>query len=600
MLKSLLICYLLVSLPLCMSSGVSASLRLAHSGKSDYSIILSSEASASEHHASLELQRFLKEISGASIPIISEGESLPAHAILLGDSKSLRSVDSHIDLASLGDEGFVIETVGPNLVIAGSRLRGTMYGVYTFLEELLGCRWYSPYVSFVPKKKTISLKAMKIIQKPDFEYREPFYSGAFDGDWAARNRANGSHQQLDAEHGGRIIYGRFAHTLDGLLPVSAYYQEHPEYYALYEGKRTGGPDGQVCLSNPEVLQVATGNLLKWIAEKPDAKIWSVTQNDNFNHCQCPACKKIDDEEGSPSGTMLRFVNSVADEVGKKYPNVLIDTFAYQYTEKPPKITRPRPNVRVRLCPIFCCEHHTYEKCPENAAFMENLKGWSGITDCLYIWHYNTNFQNYLLPLPDFDELAADIPMYKRFGVKGVFMEGTYDAGYSQVGGAGFMDDLKAYLIAKLLWNSKADAKAITSDFLHGFYGNAAPAMQRYLDTLQVEARKPDVHGKIFDGLNGKLLTLEVMAKCNECFDEAERLAENPDVLSRVKHARLSIRYVEVMREAKSAATGTAEAKSSALKKLDQLVADCKSDGITGLQEWTSIDSTYQSLSKKLK
>ena len=90
--------------------------------------------------------------------------------------------------------------------------------------------------------------------------------------------------------------------------------------------------------------------------------------------------------------------------------------------------RPRPNVRIRLCPIGVCEAHPYEQCPYNRFFVDILQAWSKITSQLYIWHYNTNFAHYLLPFPDFDQLADSFPMYRRHGVVGLFMEGAYAAG----------------------------------------------------------------------------------------------------------------------------------------------------------------------------
>ena len=67
------------------------------------------------------------------------------------------------------------------------------------------------------------------------------------------------------------------------------------------------------------------------------------------------------------GTLLRFVNAVADAVAERYPDVLVDTLAYQYTRNVPKLTRPRRNVIIRLCSIECCFRHplTDETCPEN-------------------------------------------------------------------------------------------------------------------------------------------------------------------------------------------------------------------------------------------
>ena len=382
-----------------------ADMTLAKNGKSPYVIVVSGNASPSEKHAAHELAHFIHQISGAELPIIRERAKAPAKMIVLGDGQTLRSLKPNIDFKDLGEEGFAIKCVGPHLVIAGGRLRGTMYGVYTFLEETLGCRWYSSKVSSIPKKPTITLKPLNIVQKPDFEYREPFYVDAFDGDWAARNKCNSNSARLDADHGGKVIYGKFVHTFAELFPPAKYYKDHPEYFSLVNGKRQDGY-AQICMSNPEVMKIATDTVMEWIAANTDAKIFSVSQNDCHANCQCDRCKAIDAEEGSPSGLLLRFVNAIAEEVEKKYPNVLIDTLAYQWTEAPPKITKPRANVRVRLCPIAACEFHDYETCQNNKSIVDNLKNWNKVTDNLYIWHYNTDFGHFMMPFPDLDQLGT--------------------------------------------------------------------------------------------------------------------------------------------------------------------------------------------------
>lgn len=568
--------------------------------KSGYTIVLPKDASPSEEHAARELKSFLFRISGARLPIMTEGEWLPKKMILLGDGETLRSLGVAIDFEDLGDEGFAIKTTGPHLVIAGGRLRGTMYGVYTFLEEVLGCRWYTSHVSHIPNKPTIILKPLDIVQKPDFEYREPFYSDAFDADWAARHKANGNSAQLDKARGGKVIYYPFVHSFAGLVPLDKYFKDHPEYFSMIDGKRTADHT-QLCMSNPEVLKIATETVLRWIEEHPEARIVSVSQNDWYNNCQCEKCRAVDEEEGSPSGLLLRFVNEIAAEVEKKYPDKLIDTLAYQWTEKPPKMTKPRHNVRARLCPISQCQHHPYEACEQNAGFVENLRNWSKITDNLYIWHYNTVFPNYLLPLPDLEELAADIPMYKRFGVKGMFMQGTYNAGNGPAGGAGFMDNLKAYMIAKLLWNTEADVKAITDDFLSGFFGKAGKPIGEFLDLLHDKVRTENIHGNIWQNVGAAFLTPEIMAESERLFDEAEQAADCPEVVKRVKHARLSLEYVKVVRECNHiGANGTPEQKADTLKKLEAFVRECKAGGITQLCEWTTIDNTFEQLAGPLR
>ena len=195
------------------------------------------------------------------------------------------------------------------------------------------------------------------------------------------------------------------------------------------GRRGGTERGQLCLTNPEVLRLAIAQVEEWIAQHPEATIFSVSQNDWEGWCECDRCRRVEQEEGGQhSGPLLRFVNAVAEEIGKRHPGKLIDTLAYWYTENPPKNVRPAPNVRIRLCPIGICVAHSFTSCPRSGYFYRNLQAWSKITNQLYIWHYNTNFSHYLMPFPDFDELAADIPVYQKHGVVGLFMQGAYAKG----------------------------------------------------------------------------------------------------------------------------------------------------------------------------
>lgn len=519
-------------------------IQLTEDGKSQYSIVLSEAASPSERHAAGELQMFLEEISGAKLPIIEGGEA-SGRMVVLGNGEELRSLKVQIDFEGLGDEGFAIKSVGPHLVIAGGRLRGTMYGVYTLLEDVLGCRWYTSKVSHIPKNPSITLEALDITQKPDFEYREPFYFDAFDADWAARNKANSSHARLDEARGGKITFYPFVHSFSHLLPPEKYLEEHPEYYALVGGERKakGLYDWQLCLTNPDVLKISTEVVLRWIEEHPEATIYSVSQNDGFgSNCECEKCKAIDEEEGSPSGLMLRFANAIAEEVAKKHPEKLIDTLAYTYTEKPPKITRPHPNVRVRLAPIQICHSHPLDVCTyaKNVEALENLKGWGELSNQQYIWHYTTTFNNYLLPYPNLEEIVGDIRIYKNSsGATGFLGQGNYH------GHGGLMNELQTYMIAKLLWNTEVDADAVKAEFLRGYFGKSGKPLGEFIDLMQEKVLKEDIHVFHWDPPDAAFLSPEIMAAGERLFDEAERVADNADVLARVHHARISLQYVKL-------------------------------------------------------
>jgi hypothetical protein len=531
-------------------SCLAANLRLVENGKSDYSIVIAPDASQSERHGAEELQKFLEEMSGARLPITAEPRR---RMVLVGNSPALEKLNLKIPFADLGPEGFALKISGQHMVIAGGRLRGSMYGVYTFLEKL-GCRWFTPEVSRIPKTRTITVRPLDETQKPAFEYRETFFSEALDRDWAARNKTNGSFQRLDAAVGGKVQYYPFVHSFDLLIPPSRYFNPHPEYFSLIDGQRRA-QGGQLCLTNPEVLRLGIESVEQWIAAHPEATIISVSQNDRYGYCECDNCRRVEQEEGGAhSGPLLRYVNALAEQIEKKHPDKLIDTLAYQYTEDPPAVTRPRRNVRIRLCPIGACEAHPYEQCPYDAYFMKNLRAWSKITGQLYIWHYNTNFAHYLLPFPDFDELTTDIPMYKRNGVAGLFMEGAVSKG-----GGAENAELRSYVMAKLLWDVKADANKLVNEFLDAYYGKAAKPMRAYFDLTQRQVRMaPGGLGRhlwIYDSPSAPYLSDEFLASARGLFRQAEAAADKDAVRARVRKARIGIDYVALTRSKKFTVQG---------------------------------------------
>jgi hypothetical protein len=517
-------------------------LTLASDGKSDYQIIIPAGASPSEKRGAAELQTHIERICGVKLPIATDAAPLPAHAILVGNTQPTTGLLKNAKPAALGDEGFLLRTAGPHLIVYGSDVRGAMYGCSTLLERL-GVRWYTPKVTFIPFTRTLTLAALDETHLPAFEYREAYIAEAQEKDWAARLRLNGQHHPLDASTGGKVRYSHFVHTSDELIPRELF-ATHPEYFPLIKGKRTNGYV-QRCLTNPDVLKLATQTALDWIAKDPDALIYSVSQNDTANWCECDECKKVTAQYGAHSGLYLWFVNQVAAEVEKKHPDKLIDTLAYQFTETPPTGIVPRKNVRVRLCPIAACTAHPYESCaaPPTVAFLKNLRGWAGITDTLYIWHYNTDFGHYMMPFPDFSEFPADVRLYKKSGVNGIFFEGAYGPG-----GGGSFGELQAYVMAKLMWDPELDEKAIIKQWHQGVYGFAAPPMLEWFDLLHAKAADPKAHFFCYTNpIKAPYLTPDVIAAGDALFDQARTLAaSNPLAAEYVDKARLGLRYVKLI------------------------------------------------------
>jgi hypothetical protein len=558
-------------------------LTIVDDGRSEYCIVLDADASPSERYAAEELQKFLKEISGYAIPILS---SRAPKMIVVGGGEILREIDPAFDTGQLGKEGFTIRTREAHLILAGGKQRGTLYAVYTFLEDYLGCRWYSSEVSRIPRQKLIEIPSINVTHKPVLEYREPFYSDAFDGDWAARNKANGHSARLGERHGGKVRYSHFVHTFYSLVPPEKYFDEHPEYFALVNGERRRS-GAQLCLTNPDVLRIVIEGVKRWIAQDPEADIYSVSQNDCAGWCECPDCKALDEREESHMGSLLTFVNNVAEAIEKEHPDKAIDTLAYQYTRKPPENIRPRHNVIIRLCSIECCFSHPLDSCPQNASFRDDILGWSKIAPRLYVWDYVTDFANYLLPFPNLDVLKPNIEFFVRHNVRGIFEEGNYSHG-----GGGEMAELRAYLLAKLLWNPDADVEALKKDFLEGHYGKAAGAIAEYIAMLHRKVKDDKVHLNIWSGPTSPYLTDEVLTRADALFDRAEKLADNAEILQRVLVARLPLWYVRITRPGLSSV--------EKLQLLEKFMEVVRKKGIDQIREGRPMTSWEQEMRTALR
>jgi hypothetical protein len=369
--------------------------------------------------------------------------------------------------------------------------------------------------------------------QPAFEYREPYWFAGFDPLWKARNGANGEARLIPKELGGCITYKGFAHTLYPLVPPEKYFGTHPEWYSLINGQRTH-ENAQLCLSNPELRDFVVRRVKEWLRESPDAKIISMTQNDCGGACQCPTCKGMDDAEGSPAGSMIAFVNYVAEKIEPEFPNVAVDTFAYQYTRKPPKTLKPRPNVIVRLCSIECNFREPLDH-PSNAAFLADLEGWSKICQRLYIWDYTTDFANYVLPHPNWFTLGANARLFAKYNVRGVFSEGAYQ------GWGGEMGELRAWVLAQLFWNPQQDDRKLIQEFLEGYYGQAsAKPILRYLE-LEYDAAKGFYLG-CYTRPNAPHRTFQVLAEAERFWQQAEKATFGDAELSaRVRQGHLPVR-----------------------------------------------------------
>jgi hypothetical protein len=551
---------------------------LIDEGESPYRIIIPVDAIPSERYAAEELQKYLERISGVKLPIATDDQPISKYEILLGNNRHMQSLGLQIDLAKLGSEGFLIKTFNNYLVISGGRPRGTLYGVYTLLEEKLGVRWFTPDVEYVPKMKRIEIPPLDEVQIPALEYREVFWSEMLrDADFAARHKLNGQHYRLTEKHGGRaVVFYPFVHSFDQLIPREVC-ERQPDFWPMVDGRRVSGYV-QRCLSNPKLVKMAVEQVRRWLKEHPEATIIDVSQNDTGNWCQCPECKAFDEAEGSPSASIIRFVNTIAESIERDYPNVRVETLAYQYSRKPPRTLRPRSNVIIRLCSIECCFSHPLEGCDsdENRSFCKDIEDWRQVAPTLYVWDYTTNFAHYLMPFPNIEVLQPNVKFFIKHGVKGLFEQGNYSPG-----GNGEMAPLRAYVLAKLLWNPDVDVRKIIGEFLNGYYGKAGPIIQTYIEMLHRKVKVKNVHVHIFDPPTLPYLDDEFLEEAEKLFDKAEEVADNEEIRLRVQVARLPIWYVKIATKRVSG--------GERLKLLHSFLEIARKAGITHINEWTKLD-----------
>ena len=538
-------------------SPAAANLKLASDGKTDYVIVVAPDAIPAEHTAAHELAEHLKLATGAEFPIKATADG-PKHILIGGPQPD-----------DLGHDGIVIKTDGQRLILAGGRPRGTLYAVSTFLEDVVGVRWWTSSERFVPKRPALEVPDLDVRYVPPLRYREAYYVDVMGaGERAAhasRLKLNGQHHAIGPERGGHHSILGWCHTFYGLVPPGKHFANHPEWFSQVGGKRVTD-HAQLCLTNDSMQLELTREALSWIRKNPAAGMISISQNDCHRPCECAACAAVVAEEGSQSGPLIRFVNAVAADIAKEYPDFLVETLAYQYTRKPPKLTKPAKNVIVRLCSIEADFARPLSD-ETNKPFGDDLRAWAAIAPNLFVWNYVTNFANYLIPHPNVTPIADDIRFFAANRTIGIFQQG--DA--FNVGAGDFLP-LRAWMHAKLLWDPSRDQRALTDEFLSGYYGAASPHLAKYLDLIAAGAKE-----KGFIGCYNKDTTYvsdDALAQAVKLFDDAANAVAGDEVLAkRLRRERLAVDHLRLVRwklpddAAREAYSEAASAYVSAAKEL---------------------------------
>ena len=579
----LLITFLLASVPAIGTGADAASgpaprnakektITLARDGRTDYVIVEAAAPLPNERVAARELAGYLKRVTGAEFKIIAEAaEARPAKAIYVGGTTFARG--KGIDPAACAPEEWVVKTFGDDVVIGGGQPWGSRWGVFDFLETAVGVHVFDTFSEHVPSRPTLEVAAPDIRVRPAFLEQLMFTSSMNNGPLTEKYDDFNRHTQYSNHRVWLSGSPGQCHTFGLYVHPGEYGKEHPEYFAmhkkadgtLFRNLDTRGTKDcwfDLCLSNPDVRRIVIEKLRGFIkADREKAAkegktapvIYEIQQNDCLPDygCLCPDCRKIVEREEAESGLMLDFINAVADNIRADYPEVLVETFAYNHTLKAPKLIRPRDNVMVMWCDNYGQSDWFRPLMHEvNRDMRKSLESWVRIAKNLAVFDYWNMLQvhtpGFYIPSSSISCVKPDVEYFLKNNVKRLWVCGFSD--FVPVDHH-FEDEmhnfyaLKIWLGCKLLLDPGADEKRLLGTFLTGYYGPAAGRMREFMD--YVERRQNACAGKLItvkrEDYYRTHLDLEFFRAVEAILDVAEAaVAADPLRLARVKRERIPV------------------------------------------------------------
>lgn len=592
---------------------------IAEKGNSRATIMVSSDAEEKVTRAAADLQRYLEKISGVRLPIVTDAENPEGPLILVGRSRLTEGMSIAIPSGLTNarrEEGFIILCKGSRLILAGNDegpYHGTEYAVSEFLYRL-GVRWFMPgeFGEVVPRRETISFPDCDIREKPDFVMRNWWLHAKpelaeQERVWKIRNKMNpDSMFQTPTDESARRI-----------MPESLYFKDHPEYFAM-------NPDGSrnlhlPNLSNPKAVEVAAEIIKQHFQENPDSNSYGFAPDDGWPRDYNPETMSKNrgfvelagrpgvPGEVSTSEEWITFVNNVAAEVRKEFPDVYIATNGYANRDIPPQGIELNDHLVIMFAAIWSCTTHGYDDphCWQKVRQGQMLKRWCEM--CQNVWVYGYNYQmlvSGLTPIPEVHKLRRDFPLMKKWGVMG-FLDESRNV-WAESGIA------SRYLRAQLEWNADANVEDILDDFYIKWYGKAADPMRAFYDALEKAFEKTPMHGHE-DRILPEVYSPVLMARLQKCVSSAEGLADTDCTRLHVRADRLIyehlLAYVQIAEAERAGdfagAAGYAARMLSLRKELHAVspffIWSDESGYHTGVWYWTITDRKkyYQSLADKM-
>ncbi len=427
--------------------------------------------------AAMELQKYIDMITGFAPRIVNSTKAVhypKMKRIYVGVNSKIKTI---LDLKKCGKDGaWIKRDEQGNIFIAGQTSQGTEFGVYTFLQDYCGVRWYLPgdNGTYVPKQNQLILpEKLNRLSVPRFISRM-FSAPTF---WNL-NLLGEAAREMDMQW---LRHNRLAnnimitHAFYKILPPKKYFATHPEYFPMKDGKRSApmrpnAQGWQPCMSNPEVVRICRDAAVKYFDKNPDEIIFSLGPNDGNGYCLCEKCQKLNgkpfiNKQGfnSRARQLFSFMNKVAESMPEKYKDKYLGTLAYHWTRNPGDF-----KIHPQVAPILCTNvDGNFSK--TNRQDLQLIKKLAANSKLVGLWAYLYG-HNYAIPAFWPEIIENYIDSLSPLNVKTWYSE-TYQAWGR--------DGFKYYILAQKLWNPAVRSNKLIEEFCTNMFDAGAPEIMQF-------------------------------------------------------------------------------------------------------------------------
>lgn len=518
-----------------------------------YSVLVGSQASEGEQFAADELVRYLEE-ANVQVRRTTAYDASAGPYIVVGVHNDY--VTDPPDPAQVGEDGFVFRREGQNLVIAGATDRGTLYGVYQYLRELVGYEWYALDTVSVPRfadGAAPPMPAESRIVVPRFRYR-----GVFNPEAGEPIDSDGPNP--DADFAARIqLNGQLGHKTDYLYENNGEESYHRGLLRTRHGFgiNTGNdaisfnvgdnPATADATFNDAVAHLRNGGRYRQVENQTGLWYPKISHIDGGSRSHDPADEALVAANGGAAGAPLMYLTGrVADALRNEFPEAVFLGEAYLWSLQPPtSITLPA-NAGVAFAPIEADWAQPLDG-DHNTTLFNYLQEWTNHTDHIWTWLYTTNFSGYLQPLPTIYPMIGTIRRLAGIqDVEGIFLQDSY----SSRGGS--FAALHTWLYSRLMWDPTLDGDQLVRQFCNGYYGpDAGPLIYRYIQDLHESIRQHPSRIDTKTGPGLPYLNAAFVIGADQLMEQAEAAAAgNALYLKHVRIERMGVDWVILLNGAR--------------------------------------------------